>query len=99
MLGVSSRMTTWVAPLPPPTAPATKRHQEGGQQHEQDAQGQEDELLDNEPPAIALLRLEQELHGRPAQPLEAHAVDQVDNDRGADEGAGGGEKTWVEKEF
>ena len=63
--------------------------QEADQQHQEAAQQQQDELLDDEPAAVALLRLEQELHRRPADALEAHAVDEVDDDRGADQRAAG----------
>jgi hypothetical protein len=44
-------------------------------------------LLDNQPAAIALLRFEQKLHGRPGLPFESHPVDQVNDNRRADEGA------------
>ena len=62
------------------------QHEQRGEGDEEAAQQQQDELLDDQPAAAALLRLEQELHRRPVQALEAHAVDQVDDDRRADEG-------------
>ena len=52
--------------------------EEAGQQHQQAAQRQQDHLFDDKAAAIAFLRLEQKLHRRPANALEAHAVDQVD---------------------
>ena len=67
---------------------------------ERQRNNQQQQLLDDEPAAIAAhSRAEQELHGRPAQPLEAHAVNQMDDDRGADEGAGDAEETRVGEEF
>src|SRR6202030_1768724 len=60
---------------------------------------QQDHLLDDEPAAVALLRLEQELHRRPANALEAHAVDQVDQDRRADERPAGRHVPGMSEEF
>ena len=73
--------------------------QEAGQQHQQAAQRQQDHLLDDEPAAIAFLRLEQELHRRPANALEAHAVDQVDEDRRADQQPAGGHVPRMQKQI
>ena len=56
-------------------------------------------LLDNEPAPVALLGLEQKLHGRPANALETHAVDQVDDDRSADQGAGHGQESGIDEEI
>src|SRR5262249_55179078 len=60
--------------------------EQGGEGDEEAAQQQQDELFDDEAAAAAFLGLEEELHRGPAQALEAHAVNQVDDDRGADEG-------------
>jgi len=68
------------------------------EEDEQAAQGQQDELFDDQPAAVALLRLEQELHRRPAHAPEAHAVDQVDDDRGADQGPARGQPRRAEVE-
>src|SRR5262249_30219459 len=68
-----------------------------GKEHEQTAQGQQEELLDDEPAAIAFLRLEEKLHRRPADALVAHAVDEVDDDGRADEGGAGDHEPRVEK--
>ena len=62
------------------------------------AQKQQDQLLDDQPAAVFLLRLEQELHRRPADALVAHAVDQVDDDRGADQGGARHHERRVEEE-
>ena len=73
------------------------RDQEHRQEHQQAAQGEQDELLDDQPAAIALLRLEQEFHGRPADAPEAHAVDQVDDDRQADQGGAGRQVSRIQE--
>ncbi len=54
--------------------PDKTRDKEPGQEDQQAAQQQQNKLFDDEPAAVALLRLEQELHRRPANALEAHAV-------------------------
>ena len=75
-------MQVVLAPRSPALVAADEAgEQQADEQHQQDAQQQQDQLLDDEPAAVALLRLEQELHRRPADALEAHAVDQVDDDR------------------
>ena len=49
--------------------------------HDQDAQEEEQEVLELHAPAGLLERLEEELHRRPPDPLELLAVEQVDDDR------------------
>ena len=55
------------------------------EQHEQNAEEQEQQLLDDHLPLHALLRLQQKLHRGPMDALEPHPVDQVDNNRRADQ--------------
>src|SRR5205085_1049783 len=70
-------------------AEAEPSQQQADQQDQQAAQREQDELLDDELAAVALLRLEEELHRRPADALEAHAVDEVDQHGRADQRAAG----------
>src|SRR5439155_5885549 len=72
--------------------------QKSDQENEQDAQGQKDQLLDNQPSAVALLRLEQELHRRPLDAAVAQAVNQMDDDRRADQRGAGDHRVGVEKQ-
>ena len=74
-------------------------HEERGEQDEEDAQQQQDHLLDDELAPVALLGLEQKLHRRPADALEAHAVDEVDEDRRADQRTARGHVPGVIEEF
>jgi hypothetical protein len=59
--------------------------QQANQQHQQAAQKQQDELLNDQLPPHPLLGLEQKLHRRPADPPETHPIDQMDDDRRADQ--------------
>src|SRR5205823_4353533 len=61
------------------------RNQQADECDQETAQGQEEELFDDKPTARAFLGLQQELHSRPTNALEAHAVDQMDDDRHANE--------------
>src|SRR5436305_1650417 len=55
--------------------PQESGQEQAGKQDQHDPQEQQDELLDDQPAAVFLLRLEQEFHRRPLDPAVAEAVD------------------------
>ena len=66
---------------------------------EEAAQQQEEHLLDDEATAIALLGLEEELHCRPPDALESHPIDEMDDDRHADERGRRSEESGIQEPF
>ena len=54
-------------------------------------------LFDDEPATIFFLRFEQELHRRPAHAAVAQTVDEMDNNRGADQRRSGDHRVRIQK--
>ena len=65
--------------------PQKSGQEQSDEKHQQNAQQQEDELLDDESATIPFLRFEQEFHRRPFDAPVAQAVDEMDNDRRANQ--------------
>ena len=65
--------------------PDEPQHQQTDERDEEAAKEEEEQLFDDESSAIAFLGLEEELHRRPPDAFEAHAVDEMDDDGDADE--------------
>jgi hypothetical protein len=78
--------------------------QEPGQQHCQQedhehAQQQQDDLLDDQFSPGFLVRFEQKLHRGPANPFEAHPINEMDDDRRGNQGCADHHAERIQKQF